>query len=72
MIADPSHGTGNTDLVIPVSLAAAAAGADGIIVEVHPKPSEAKSDGPQALDFSQYELLMSQLNKLLPVFEKTL
>jgi 3-deoxy-7-phosphoheptulonate synthase len=49
VIVDPSHAAGRRDLVLPLSLAAAAAGADGIIVEVHPRPEEAICDGPQAL-----------------------
>jgi 3-deoxy-7-phosphoheptulonate synthase len=49
VIVDPSHAAGRRDLVLPLSLAAAAAGADGIIVEVHPSPDEAVCDGPQAL-----------------------
>jgi 3-deoxy-7-phosphoheptulonate synthase len=57
VIVDPSHAAGRRDLVMPLSLAAAAAGADGIIVEVHPKPDEAICDGPQQLvadDFAEY------------------
>jgi len=57
VIVDPSHAAGRRDLVTPLSLAAAAAGADGIIVEVHPQPDEAICDGPQALatdDFAAY------------------
>jgi 3-deoxy-7-phosphoheptulonate synthase len=57
VIVDPSHAAGRRDLVMPLSLAAAAAGADGIIVEVHPNPDEALCDGPQALladDFAEY------------------
>ena len=49
VVVDPSHAAGRRDLVEPLSLAAAAAGADGIIVEVHPNPEEAICDGPQAL-----------------------
>ena len=49
VIVDPSHAAGRRDLVLPLSLAAAAAGADGIIVEVHPSPDEAICDGPQSL-----------------------
>ncbi len=49
VIVDPSHAAGRRELVLPLSLAAAAAGADGIIVEVHPNPDEAVCDGPQAL-----------------------
>ena len=57
VIVDPSHAAGRRDLVEPLSLAAAAAGADGIIVEVHPEPDEAICDGPQQLradDFADY------------------
>ena len=57
VIVDPSHAAGRRDLVLPLSLAAAAAGADGIIVEVHPNPDEAICDGPQALradEFAEY------------------
>ena len=57
VIVDPSHAAGRRDLVEPLSLAAAAAGADGIIVEVHPDPEQAICDGPQALradDFAAY------------------
>ncbi len=57
IIVDPSHAAGRRDLVTPLSLAAAAVGADGIIVEVHPNPDEAICDGPQALrssDFADY------------------
>ncbi len=57
IIVDPSHAAGRRDLVMPLSLAAAAVGADGIIVEVHPNPDEAICDGPQALrseDFAEY------------------
>jgi 3-deoxy-7-phosphoheptulonate synthase len=57
VIVDPSHAAGRRDLVMPLSLAAAAVGADGIIVEVHPNPDEAICDGPQALrgsDFADY------------------
>ncbi|RMG14985.1 MAG: 3-deoxy-7-phosphoheptulonate synthase [Deltaproteobacteria bacterium] len=61
VIVDPSHGTGRRDLVIPLARAAAAVGADGIMVEVHPNPSEAKSDGPQALTPDLFEALMQQV-----------
>ena len=57
VIVDPSHAAGRRDLVTPLSLAAAAAGADGIIVEVHPRPEQAICDGPQALladEFGEY------------------
>lgn len=58
VIVDPSHGTGVRALVAPMSLAAVAAGADGLIVEVHPNPAAAYSDGPQSLTFALFEELM--------------
>jgi len=61
IIADPSHGTGKWYLVIPMALAAVAAGADGVMVEVHPHPDLALKDGPQSLTFANFEHLMSQL-----------
>ncbi|HEY3829301.1 MAG TPA: 3-deoxy-7-phosphoheptulonate synthase [Solirubrobacteraceae bacterium] len=63
VIVDPSHAAGRRDLVLPLSLAAAAAGADGIIVEVHPNPDEAICDGPQALPtdtFADYARAVEQ------------
>lgn len=64
IIVDPSHGTGRSDLVAPMSLAALACGADGLIVEVHPNPIEALSDGPQSLTPDQFSALMKELRKL--------
>ncbi len=61
VVADPSHGTGRRSLIPPMSRAAAALGADGLIVEVHPCPERALSDGPQSLDFSAFEGLMRSL-----------
>ncbi|MCX5751008.1 MAG: 3-deoxy-7-phosphoheptulonate synthase, partial [Candidatus Saganbacteria bacterium] len=61
VIVDPSHGTGKWDLVIPMSLAAIAAGADGLIIEVHNKPEEAMSDGPQSLKPVTFVKLMKEL-----------
>jgi len=64
VIIDPSHAAGRRDLVLPLSLAAAAAGADGIIVEVHPNPDEAICDGPQALrddEFADYAAQVEQV-----------
>jgi len=63
VFVDPSHAAGRRDLVLPLSLAAAAAGADGIIVEVHPNPDEAICDGPQALragEFAEYSALVER------------
>jgi 3-deoxy-7-phosphoheptulonate synthase len=70
VLADPSHGTGIADLVTPVALAAAAAGADGLLIEVHPNPPEAKSDGFQSLNFEQFENLMTRLPRLLEAMDR--
>ena len=64
VIADPSHGVGVRSAVGPVARAAIAAGADGVIIEVHPKPSEALSDGAQSLDLSEFARLMGELGKV--------
>lgn len=64
ILADPSHGTGRSDLVETMSLAAIAAGADGLIIEVHPNPIEALSDGPQSLTPEQFHHLMKEVKKL--------
>jgi chorismate mutase / prephenate dehydratase len=62
VIVDPSHAAGERDLVPPLALASKAVGAHGIIVEFHPDPEKALSDGPQALRFPQFAQLMSELN----------
>lgn len=64
MFADPSHGTGRRDKVIPMARAAVAAGADGLIIEVHPDPDHALSDGAQSLRPSQFDELMRQLRMI--------
>ena len=61
IIADPSHGTGIRDKVIPMARAAVAAGADGLMVEVHANPLEARSDGAQSLYPEQFRELMDQI-----------
>ena len=61
VVVDPSHGTGKWDLVAPMAKAAVAAGADGLIIEVHPHPDEAFSDGPQSLKPDTFAKLMSEL-----------
>jgi 3-deoxy-7-phosphoheptulonate synthase len=63
VIADPSHGTGLRSLITPMSKAAVGAGADGLIVEVHPCPERALSDGPQSLDLNGFAELMKELRK---------
>jgi 3-deoxy-7-phosphoheptulonate synthase len=60
IVADPSHGTGHRDMVIPMARAAVAAGADGLLVEVHPTPDRALSDGAQSLYPEQFEQLMAE------------
>jgi 3-deoxy-7-phosphoheptulonate synthase len=60
IIADPSHGTGHRDMVTPMARAAVAAGADGLLVEVHPSPDRALSDGAQSLYPSQFDLMMKE------------
>jgi len=71
VIVDPSHATGKWDLVPAMALAAVAAGADGLMVEVHPKPEDALSDGPQALVPKRFERLMADLTALAPVVGRT-
>ena len=61
VIVDPSHGTGKWDLVSPMSKAAIAAGADGLIIEVHPNPEEAYSDGEQSLVPYKFDAMMKEL-----------
>lgn len=61
VIVDPSHGTGRRSLIAPLSRAAAALGADGLLIEVHPCPERALSDGPQSLDFDGFRHLMKGL-----------
>lgn len=61
VIVDPSHGTGKWHLVAPLARAALAVGADGIIVEIHPNPDQASSDGPQSLTFENFDAMMPQL-----------
>ncbi len=67
VLVDPSHATGIREKVQPVGLAAIAAGADGLIVEVHPDPDQALSDGPQSLYPEQFEKLMRDMEALSPV-----
>ena len=64
IIADPSHGTGKWRMIKPMSLASIAAGADGLIIEVHPNPAKALSDGPQSLTPAHYGDLMRDVLKL--------
>lgn len=61
VIVDPSHGTGRRELISPMSKAAIAAGADGLIIEVHPIPKESTSDGAQTIDFTHFKNLMTEI-----------
>ena len=70
IIADPSHGTGRWHLVEPMALAAVAAGAHGLIIEVHPNPDKALSDGPQSLTFENFQKLMDGVRSIAEVVGK--
>ncbi|MGB3477781.1 MAG: 3-deoxy-7-phosphoheptulonate synthase [bacterium] len=70
IIVDPSHASGRRDMVLPLSRAAIAAGADGIIVEVHPDPAKALSDGPQSLTIEMFEKLMQKLEIIAKSIER--
>lgn len=71
IIVDPSHATGVRQYVSPLAKAALAAGADGLMIETHPDPSTALSDGPQSLTFAQFDDLCNELRPLAPLFHKT-
>ncbi len=71
VMADPSHGVGIRDLVPPMALASVAAGADGLLMEMHPNPDKAMSDGAQSLYPDQLEKLVAQLRLLAPVVGRT-
>ncbi|MCS7192007.1 MAG: 3-deoxy-7-phosphoheptulonate synthase [Armatimonadetes bacterium] len=72
VVADPSHGTGRRDMVIPMALAAIAAGADGLILEVHPNPAKALSDGAQSLTIQQFGELMQRLEPIAAAVNRKL
>ena len=67
IVADPSHSTGKWYLVTPVALASVAAGAHGLLIEVHPNPDVAKCDGPQSLTFENFDILMEQVHAIASV-----
>jgi 3-deoxy-7-phosphoheptulonate synthase len=71
ILVDPSHGTGKRNKVTPLSRAAVAVGADGLLVEVHNKPDEALSDGPQSLYPDQFDELMAQVRQIAAVLGRT-
>jgi 3-deoxy-7-phosphoheptulonate synthase len=72
IVVDPSHGTGLRDKVIPMARAAVAAGADGLLIEVHNNPDKALSDGAQSLYPEQFDRLMSELRIIAPVLGRSL
>ncbi len=72
VIADPSHASGRRDLVAPMSRAAIAAGADGLMIEVHPSPEKALSDGPQSLTFDKFAGLMDTIRPFVQAAGRTL
>jgi 3-deoxy-7-phosphoheptulonate synthase len=72
IIIDPSHATGLRNKVMPLARAAAACGADGLMVEVHPRPDEALSDGPQSLYPEQFERLMREIQAICPIVGRQL
>jgi 3-deoxy-7-phosphoheptulonate synthase len=71
IVADPSHGTGHRDMVLPMARAAVAAGADGLLVEVHPNPERAMSDGAQSLFPEQFERLMRDVTAIAEVIGRS-
>ena len=72
IIVDPSHGTGHSQYVKPMSCASVAAGADGLMIEVHPTPEKALSDGPQSLTFEKFEELMAVLKPFVAAAGRTI
>jgi len=72
ILVDPSHGTGRRDKVAPLSRAAAAVGADGLMIEVHHDPNRALSDGPQSITPDMFEELMRELRQIAPVIGRRL
>jgi 3-deoxy-7-phosphoheptulonate synthase len=71
IVADPSHGTGRRDKVTAMARAAVAAGADGLLIEVHPDPDHALSDGAQSLEPGQFRELMRQVRAIATAIERT-
>jgi 3-deoxy-7-phosphoheptulonate synthase len=72
VVADPSHAGGRRSLVAPLSYAAVAAGADGLMIEVHPDPEQATSDGDQSLDFKEFDALMEGLRPFVAAAGRTM
>ncbi|NLD25803.1 MAG: 3-deoxy-7-phosphoheptulonate synthase, partial [Acholeplasmataceae bacterium] len=70
IIVDPSHATGKRELVKSLAWAGIAAGADGLLVEVHPRPDQALSDGYQTIDFREFDEMLEKLKEMAPLFGK--
>ena len=72
VVVDPSHATGRSDMVEPMALAAVAAGADGLLIEVHNNPAKALCDGPQSLTPEVFSGLMTKVKAMLELTGKTM
>jgi 3-deoxy-7-phosphoheptulonate synthase len=72
VVVDPSHGTGHTSLVPDMTYASIAAGADGLILEVHPDPEKAMSDGYQSLNFQQFEEVMQRSRRIAAAVDRVI
>jgi 3-deoxy-7-phosphoheptulonate synthase len=72
VLGDPSHGVGKRDLVPPMALATIAAGGDGLLMEMHPNPDKAMSDGAQSLFPEELTKLVAKLRKLAPIVDRTI
>ena len=72
ILVDPSHGTGRRDSVLPMARAAVAAGADGVMVEVHNHPENALSDGPQSIYPAQFATMLDEIGRIAPVVGRRL
>ena len=72
VVVDPSHGTGHATLVPDMAVASVAAGADGLIIEVHPDPEHALSDGYQSLTFAQFQQTMQRCRRVAEAVDRTL
>ena len=70
VIVDPSHAAGKRELVLPLARAAAAVGADGIIVETHPRPEEALSDGPQQIPSAEFGAFAREVESIVALMGK--
>ncbi len=70
IIVDPSHPAGKRELVEPLSLAGVVAGADGLVIEVHPNPEKAKSDGAQTVNCKTFDTIVNKITKIAPIIDR--